>query len=64
MRTKLVAGSGPEGIRTPCLLNAIQALSQLSYRPISPTFVLLELAYLSKGIRLKHIGLQFACQWS
>ena len=30
----LSASGGPEGIRTPYLLNAIQALSQLSYRPM------------------------------
>ena len=31
------AGHGGEGNRTPDLLNAIQALSQLSYAPGSPT---------------------------
>ena len=30
---------GPEGIRTPYLLNAIQSLSQLSYRPVQTTSI-------------------------
>ena len=32
--TIIVKKSGPEGIRTPGLLNAIEARSQLRYRPI------------------------------
>jgi hypothetical protein len=32
--------SGDEGIRTPCLLNAIEALSQMSYIPKTDTALL------------------------
>ncbi len=35
-------GSGAEGSRTPDLLNAIQALSQLSYSPRNPTRIVKE----------------------
>ncbi len=35
-------GSGAEGSRTPGLLNAIQALSQLSYSPRNPTRIVKE----------------------
>ena len=34
LRPMFRAGSGGEGDRTPDLLNAIQALSQLSYAPV------------------------------
>lgn len=33
-----IMSGGPKGIRTPDLLNANQALSQLSYRPMSANF--------------------------
>ena len=35
---RLTAGDGGEGNRTPDLLNAIQALSQLSYAPMKRAF--------------------------
>ncbi len=42
---KLNRNGGPEGIRTPDLLNANQALSQLSYRPLQHTNPSLDLTF-------------------
>ena len=54
--------SGPEGIRTPDLLSAIEARSQLRYRPILKAKRILPEAFGNVNVNMEIVLKQLSCK--